>query len=75
MILCVKEGIDSVGDRQWGRTVQSRNICSDDGCGQRREGVTDTSRCAGLAAAVISKDEARCRRMTEAFRSDIVWVN
>lgn len=30
---------------------------------------------AGLAAAVISKDRARCQRLTAAFRCGIVWVN
>eukprot|EP00873_Tetraselmis_striata_P021256 jgi/Tetstr1/441520/TSEL_029750.t1 len=29
----------------------------------------------GLAAAVISKDEARCQRLTSAMRCGIVWVN
>mmetsp|Transcript_29923 Transcript_29923/g.71299 ORF Transcript_29923/g.71299 Transcript_29923/m.71299 type:complete len:500 (+) Transcript_29923:63-1562(+) len=29
----------------------------------------------GLAAAIISKDTERCKRMTSAFRCGIVWVN
>mgnify|MGYP001074659815 CR=1 FL=1 len=29
----------------------------------------------GLAAAVISKDEARCERVARAFRAGIVWIN
>ena len=29
----------------------------------------------GLAAAVMSKDEARCDRVAKAFRAGIVWVN
>ena len=29
----------------------------------------------GLAAAVISKDEERCKRVTRALRCGIVWVN
>ncbi len=29
----------------------------------------------GLAAAVISEDEARCERVARAFRAGIVWVN
>jgi len=29
----------------------------------------------GLAAAVMSKDEARCERVARAFRAGIVWVN
>jgi len=29
----------------------------------------------GLAAAVLSKDSARCRRVARAFRAGIVWVN
>ena len=29
----------------------------------------------GLAAAVMSKDDARCERVAKAFRAGIVWVN
>ncbi|MDA7746308.1 aldehyde dehydrogenase family protein [Psychromonas sp.] len=29
----------------------------------------------GLAAAVMSKDEARCERVAKAFRAGIVWIN
>ena len=29
----------------------------------------------GLAAAVMSKDEARCERVARAFRAGIVWIN
>jgi betaine-aldehyde dehydrogenase len=29
----------------------------------------------GLAAAVMSEDEQRCRRVAEAFRAGIVWIN
>jgi betaine-aldehyde dehydrogenase len=29
----------------------------------------------GLAAAVMSEDETRCKRMSTAFRAGIVWIN
>jgi betaine-aldehyde dehydrogenase len=29
----------------------------------------------GLAAAVMSEDETRCKRMSRAFRAGIVWIN
>ena len=29
----------------------------------------------GLAAAVMSKDDARCERVAKAFRAGIVWIN
>jgi len=29
----------------------------------------------GLAAAVMSKDKARCERVARAFRAGIVWIN
>jgi len=29
----------------------------------------------GLAAAVVSRDRARCKRISEAMRAGIVWIN